>query len=312
MKTIAVINQKGGVGKTTTVANLGVGLSDAGCDVCLVDLDSQSHLTLHLGVEVADDAPTVYDVLIGQGSVSEAAEMLKPNLCLLPSTSDMSSVEIELSQRDDWERSLRRGLQAARDLPHEFVLIDCPPALGLLTVNALAAADEVLIPLQPHFLAMQGLARLLETIQQVRQHLNPALKLGGVVLCMYESVTKLGRDIVEEVRDFLDSARGTDVPWAEARLFDTVIRRNIRLAECPSHGKTIYEYDPRSHGAQDYTALRDEFLSLYADKAERKTDADIATTPDNPPEESSEGQYVAPEESSSVVEETSGLHGEEA
>ncbi|MBN1943247.1 MAG: ParA family protein [Phycisphaerae bacterium] len=263
MRTIAVINQKGGVGKTTTVANLGVALSDAGRDVCLVDLDSQSHLTLHLGVEVADGEPTIYDVLIGECGVSAAAEMLKPNLCLLPSTSDMSSVEIELSRREGWELSLRRGLEAGRDLPHEFVLIDCPPALGLLTINALAAADEVLIPLQPHFLAMQGLARLLDTIQQVRDHLNPRLRLGGVVLCMYESVTKLGRDIVDEVRDFLAAARGTATPWSDARLFETVIRRNIRLAECPSHGKTIFEYDPRSRGAEDYTALRDEFLSLY-------------------------------------------------
>lgn len=264
MRTIAVINQKGGVGKTTTVANLGVALAEAGYDVCLVDLDSQSHLTLHMGVEVADGAPTAYDVLIGESGVSAAAEMLRPNLCLLPSTSDMSSVEIELSRRDGWELSLRRGLEAARDLPHEFVLIDCPPALGLLTINALAAADEVLIPLQPHFLAMQGLARLLETIQQVRGHLNPKLRLAGVVLCMYESVTKLGRDIVDEVRDFLKSAQGTDVPWASAKLFETVIRRNIRLAECPSHGKAIFDYDPRSNGAQDYAALRDEFLSLYS------------------------------------------------
>ncbi|MBN1553915.1 MAG: ParA family protein, partial [Phycisphaerae bacterium] len=275
-------NQKGGVGKTTTVANLGVALADAGYDVCLVDLDSQSHLTLHLGVEPADDAPTIYDVLTGESGVSAAAEMLKPNLCLLPSTSDMSSVEIELSKRDNWELSLRRGLEAARDLPHEFVLIDCPPALGLLTINALAAADEVLIPLQPHFLAMQGLARLLETIQQVRQHLNPKLRLGGVVLCMHESVTKLGRDVVDEVRDFLAAARGANVPWSEARLFETVIRRNIRLAECPSHGKAIFDYDPRSNGAMDYLALREEFLSLYPEI--RKTAA----------EESQAGQYIAP------------------
>ncbi len=279
MRTIAVINQKGGVGKTTTVANLGVALSDAGYDVCLVDLDSQSHLTLHLGVEVADGAPTVYDVLVGESSVAQAAEMLKPNLCLLPSTSDMSSVELELSKRENWELSLRRGLEAAQTLPQEFVLIDCPPALGLLTINALAAADEVLIPLQPHFLAMQGLARLLETIQQVRDHLNPRLRLGGVVLCMYEAVTKLGRDIVDEVREFLQSAQGTNLPWANAKLFDTVIRRNIRLAECPSHGKAIFDYDPRSNGAQDYAALRDEFLTLFAPvgksvEAERQAGSD--------------------------------------
>jgi chromosome partitioning protein len=311
VKTIAVINQKGGVGKTTTVANLGVGLADAGHDVCLVDLDSQSHLTLHLGVEPADDAPTIYDVLIGESGVSAAAEMLKPNLCLLPSTSDMSSVEIELSQRDGWELSLRQGLQAARDLPHEFVLIDCPPALGLLTINALAAADEVLIPLQPHFLAMQGLARLLETIQQVQKHLNPTLKLGGVVLCMYESVTKLGRDIVDEVRDFLQSARGTDAPWADARLFKTVIRRNIRLAECPSHGKTIYEYDPRSNGAQDYTALRDEFLSLYSKDAERPVESNITPKSAPTPSESEAGRYVAPPIPYPTATETSVSHDQD-
>ncbi len=264
MRTIAVINQKGGVGKTTTVANLGAALAGRGSNVCLVDLDSQSHLTLHLGVDVADEAPTVYDVLIGESGISAAAERLTPNLCLLPSTGDMASIEVELSRRDGWEFFLRKGLEAARELPHEFVLVDCPPALGLLTINALVAADEVLIPLQPHFLAMQGLARLLETVQQVRGVLNPSLRVAGVVLCMYESITKLGRDVVSEVREFFAAARGTDAPWAGAGVFQTVIRRNIRLAECPSYGKTIFDYDPRCRGAEDYAALAEELLAMYA------------------------------------------------
>ncbi len=260
VKTIAVINQKGGVGKTTTVANLGAGLAAAGREVCLVDLDSQSHLSLHFNHELAPDAASVYDVITGEDTLSAAAEMLSPKMCLIPATADMSSIEMELANRDNWQYCLRQGLEASRELPHEFVLIDCPPALGLVTINALVAADEVIIPLQPHFLAMQGLARLLETIQQVRDHLNPGLRVLGVVLCMYEQITRLGRDVVADVREFFDAARGQDVPWAQAVVFDAVIRRNIRLAECPSHGLSIFDYDPRSNGAEDYAALSREVI----------------------------------------------------
>lgn len=260
VKTIAVINQKGGVGKTTTVANLGAGLARVGREVCLVDLDSQSHLSLHFDHEPDPDAASIYDVITGEGTLSAAAEMLASNLCIIPATADMSSIEMELAGRDAWQYCLRRGLEASRELPHEFVLIDCPPALGLVTINALVAADEVIIPLQPHFLAMQGLARLLETIQQVRDHLNPGLRVLGVALCMYEQITRLGRDVVADVREFFDAARNSGAPWADAVVFDAVIRRNIRLAECPSHGLSIFDYDPRSNGAEDYAALTQEVI----------------------------------------------------
>jgi chromosome partitioning protein len=186
--------------------------------------------------------------------------MLSEKMCIIPATADMSSIEMDLAGRDDWQYCLRRGLEASRELPHEFVLIDCPPALGLVTINALVAADDVIIPLQPHFLAMQGLARLLETIQQVRDHLNPGLRVLGVVLCMYEQITRLGRDVVADVREFFDAAHGHDAPWSDAVVFDAVIRRNIRLAECPSHGLSIFDYDPRSNGAEDYAALAQEVI----------------------------------------------------
>ncbi|NBB94252.1 MAG: AAA family ATPase [Planctomycetes bacterium] len=260
VKTIAVINQKGGVGKTTTVANLGAGLARQQRGVCLVDLDSQSHLSLQFNLEADDDAPSVYDVLAGDVTISTAAERLDAHLCIVPATADMASIDMDLAGQNNWQYRLRDSLIAARHLPLEFVLIDCPPALGLVTVNALAAADEVIIPLQPHFLAMQGLARLLETIREVRDHLNPRLTVLGVVLCMYETVTRLGRDVVDDVREFFASDANGETPWAGATVFDSVIRRNIRLAECPSHGLSIFDYDARSNGAADYAALSREVL----------------------------------------------------
>jgi chromosome partitioning protein len=263
VKTIAVINQKGGVGKTTTVANLGAAVADRGREICLIDMDPQSHLSLYFGLEVPDSQPTMYDVLLNEAGISAAAEMLSGNLCLLPASTDLAAAETELAAHDDRALRLRAQLQTAQSLPHEFVLIDCPPSLGLLTLNALAAADEVMIPLQPHFLAMQGLAKLLETIALVRENLNPQLTVGAVVFCMYESVMKLTRDVVAEVREFFQQARGTECPWSNTRVYRTVVRRNVRLAECPSYGKTIFEYDGRCNGACDYTALATEFLSHH-------------------------------------------------
>ncbi len=142
-----------------------------------------------------------------------------------------------------------------------MALIDCPPSLGLLTLNALSAADEVVIPLQPHFLALQGLGKLLETIALVQRRINPPLRVGGVVLCMYESSTKLSGEVLGDLKNFLASSRGTNLPWSQARIFETVIRRNIKLAECPSYGTTIFDYEPHSRGAEDYRALAEEFLS---------------------------------------------------
>lgn len=263
MRTVAVINQKGGVGKTTTVANLGAAVASRGMDVCLLDLDPQAHLTLHYGLDTTGSTTTVYDVMTGGCKVPQATELLTGNLWLLPSTIDLAAAETELAARPGRERLLRNSLTAQR-LPHDFILIDCPPSLGLLTINALAAASDVIIPLQPHFLGLQGLGKLLETISLVHERINPSLRVTGVVLCMYESVTRLTAEVVADLRAFFDAQRRTNNPWARARIFRTVIRRNIKLAECPSYGKTIFEYEPRSHGAADYNALAEEFISYLA------------------------------------------------
>ena len=244
------------------MANLGAAVAARGMDVCLLDLDPQAHLTLHYGLDATEGTMTSYDVITDGCKVPEATELLTGNLWLLPSTIDLAGAETELAARPGRERLLRNSL-TAQHLTHDFILIDCPPSLGLLTINALAAASDVIIPLQPHFLALQGLGKLLETISLVCKHINPSLRVTGVLLCMYESVTRLTTEVVADLRSFFDTQRRTDKPWAHARIFQTVIRRNIKLAECPSYGKTIFEYEPRSHGAADYNALADEFLSCF-------------------------------------------------
>ncbi|MCK5114323.1 MAG: ParA family protein [Phycisphaerae bacterium] len=263
MQTIVIINQKGGVGKTTTTANLSAGLARRGKDVCMLDLDPQSHLTLHYGVTPTSTTATIFDVLSGESDIDSTLQMLTGNLSIVPATTDLASAESELASVPGRNHLLRTALDKMKTRS-DFVLIDCPPSLGLLTLNSLVSADEVIIPLQPHFLALQGLGKLLKTIELVQQRLNPSLKVSGVLLCMYESVTRLGRDVVADVKQFFEAARGSTKPWADAKIFETVIRRNIKLAECPSFGKTIFEYEPRSHGAQDYSDLADEFLARYA------------------------------------------------
>jgi chromosome partitioning protein len=260
MRSIAVINQKGGAGKTTTAVNLSDALAREGRRVLLVDLDPQSHSSLHLGVQLGDGEAGVYDVLMGDSPAAEAMRSVSERLCLLPAGIDLVGAELELRGRPNWERALRDVLRPYRET-FDFCLIDCPPSLGQLTVSALVAAEEVIIPLQPHFLALQGLGRLLETIALVRQELNPGLQVSGVALCMFEKGTRLAQEVFEDVQRFLDSAeRG--VAWYGARLFDAKIRRNIKLAECPSYGQTIFAYAPASNGAEDYQALALEVLAL--------------------------------------------------
>jgi len=260
VKTFAVINQKGGVGKTTTVANLGAAIAARGHDICLVDLDPQAHLTLHLGIEPGQPPLSTYDVLLSDASFAAATMLVAPHLSVAPAVIDLAAAEIELVTTVGREQILRDKMAA--HLPYEFAMIDCPPSLGLLTLNALAAADEVFIPLQPHFLALQGLGKLLETVSLVQRRINPRLRVAGVLLCMYETATRLAAEVVADLRAFFDAARGTHVPWANARIFEHYIRRNVKLAECPSYGKTIFDYEPASNGAQDYTMLAEEFLAV--------------------------------------------------
>src|SRR5262245_33082514 len=259
MRTIAVINQKGGVGKTTTTVNLAAALAAAGKRVCVLDLDPQAHASTHLGVEPDGTLPSLYDVLVSNKPLAEVRRSADENLWLLPSDINLAAAEVELAGIVGREVILREAL-AADPETFDFVLMDCGPSLGVLTLNALAAADEVFIPLQPHFLALHGLGKLLETTGLVARRINPALKVGGIVLCLYEATTKLAAEVVTDLKAFLDQSRGAGVPWANARVFDTKIRRNIKLAECPSFGQSIFAYAPKSPGATDYAALAGEVL----------------------------------------------------
>ena len=254
MRRIAIINQKGGVGKTTTTVNLGVALARLGQRVLLIDIDPQSHLTIHLGQEPDPDRANIYHLLTGNKSVNDCLTHLTDHLDLIGSHIDLAAAETELAGVVGREQILRDGLAGCPD-QYDYILVDCPPSLGLLTLNALCAADEVFIPLQPHFLALQGLSKLLETIQLVQSRINSNLTVSGVVLCMYDTGTRLAGEVIDDLRGFFSESRGQQVPWSDARIFETVIRRNIRLAESPSHGRSIFDYAPSCNGSKDYAAL---------------------------------------------------------
>jgi chromosome partitioning protein len=260
MRSIAIINQKGGVGKTTTAVNLSAALARGGRRVVLVDLDPQAHSTLHLGVELQPSQPSLYDVLTGDASILEIVRNASHGLTIIPSHVDLVAAERVLTDRPGREQLLRTALASLSE-HYDDLIIDCAPSLGILTINALAAVQEIVIPLQPHFLALQGLGQLLQTVAAVRAELNPALRVAGVTLCMYEKGTRLAAEVVQDVNRFL-AAASPDDPWFGARVFDACIRRNIKLAECPSFGQTIFDYAPGSHGAEDYAALARELLTL--------------------------------------------------
>ncbi|UCG59825.1 MAG: AAA family ATPase [Phycisphaerales bacterium] len=258
MRTIAVLNQKGGVGKTTTVANTAAALAAVGSTTVVVDLDPQAHLTIHLGLEPQTVRCGSYNVLTQSAKFEDELLLVRPNLWLLPSSIDLVGAETELVSVVGRETIFREAIRQSNDR-FDYCLIDCPPSLGLLTLNALAAAEEVLIPLQPHFLALQGFGKLLQTVELVNKRINPGLKVKGVLLCMFDSRASLPNEVKADIEQFLEGARGTESAWAQAQILPTYVRRNIKLAEAPSYGKTIFEYEPNCHGAEDYRKVA-EFI----------------------------------------------------
>ena len=254
MRTIAVLNQKGGVGKTTTAVNTAAALAAAGSKVVVIDLDPQAHMTIHLGLEPQAIEAGSYEVLSQSARFEEQIMLVRPNLWLLPANINLVGAESELVSVVGREIILREALESSAD-KFDYCFIDCAPSLGLLTLNALAAAREVLIPLQPHFLALQGFGRLLQTIELVNKRINPSLKVKGILLCMFDSRASLPNEVKADIEQFLDEARGTDSAWAQAQIIPTYIRRNIKLAEAPSYGKTIFEYEPNCNGAEDYAKV---------------------------------------------------------
>jgi chromosome partitioning protein len=257
MRRIAVLNQKGGVGKTTTTVNLAAALAGEGHKTLVLDLDPQAHATLHLGLLPGRSGPSLYEVLAHGLPIAEVRREVAPNLFVCGSHIDLAGAELELLGSVGREVILRDQLNADPE-PFEFVLMDCPPSLSILTLNALCAAREVFIPLQAHFLALHGLSKLLETIHLVSKRINRDLKVSGVVLCLYDAGTRLGGEVIEDLDRYFDRRRNGAAPWSDAQLFRTRIRRNIRLAECPSFGQSIFQYAPSSRGAEDYASLAAE------------------------------------------------------
>jgi chromosome partitioning protein len=257
MRRIAVLNQKGGVGKTTTTVNVAAALANEGHKTLVLDLDPQAHATLHLGLLPGRSGPSLYEVLTQNLPLAQVRRQVAPNLFICGSHIDLAAAEVELIGTVGREMILRDLLDADTE-GFDFVLMDCPPSLGILTLNALCAAREIMIPLQAHFLALHGLSKLLETIQLVSKRVNRDLKVAGVVLCLYDAGTRLGGEVIDDLDRYFDGQRHATAPWADARVFKSRIRRNIRLAECPSFGQSIFQYAPTSRGAEDYASLAAE------------------------------------------------------
>jgi chromosome partitioning protein len=251
MRKIAVLNQKGGVGKTTTVVNISAALANMGLTVAVIDLDPQAHLTIHLGVDADNIQKGSYYVLTQSVSFEDALMLVRPNLWLLPANIHLVGAESELVSVVGRETILREAIGSLQD-KFDYLIIDCAPSLGLLTLNALAVADEILIPVQPHFLALQGFGKLLQTVDLVSKRINPSLKVKWILLCIFDSRVSLSSEVKADIEQFLTAAKGSNYAWAGAEILPVAVRRNIKLAEAPSYGRTIFEYDSDCNGALDY------------------------------------------------------------
>jgi chromosome partitioning protein len=245
---VAVANQKGGVGKTTTTVSLGAALAQGGARVLLVDLDPQGNASTGLDVRISSDEPSTYDAVVEGLPIEQAVRRTAiEGLSVLPSSLELAGAEVELVQAMARERALARAIGPARE-HYDVILIDCPPSLGLLTINAFVAADQLLVPIQCEYYALEGLTQLMRTVGLVEENLNPGLAIGNVVLTMFDARTKLAQQVVDEVRNFFGE-----------RAFATVIPRTVRLSEAPSYAQPITVFDPESRGAEAYLALAAEF-----------------------------------------------------
>jgi chromosome partitioning protein len=252
-RVLAVANQKGGVGKTTTAINLGTALAAIGEDVLVVDLDPQGNASTGLGIDRRSRRYSTYDILTAQAALRDAVVATAvPRLYLAPSTLDLSGLELEIGQARDRAFRLRKALgvlNEAGDTKFTYVLVDCPPSLNLLTVNAMAASHAILVPLQCEFFALEGLSQLLKTVDSVREQLNPELTIHGIVLTMYDSRNNLSGQVVADVREFMGS-----------KVYDTIIPRNVRVSEAPSYGKPVLVYDLKCSGSEAYLRLATEII----------------------------------------------------
>ncbi|MHA6531575.1 ParA family protein [Paenibacillus sp. BAC0078] len=249
-KIIAIANQKGGVGKTTTSVNLGAGMATLGKRVLLVDIDPQGNTTSGVGINKADVANCIYDILINEADPGETIlETQIEGLHIIPATIQLAGAEIELVSTISRELKLKKALNAVKG-NYDYIIIDCPPSLGILTINSLTAADSVIIPIQCEYYALEGLSQLLNTVRLVQKNLNPHLKIEGVLLTMLDARTNLGIQVIEEVKKYF-----------QEKVYRTIIPRNVRLSEAPSHGQSIITYDNRSKGAEVYLELAKEVIS---------------------------------------------------